>query len=232
MSPRDFFSRREGSLVQRSVLIAAGATVAAVAITRPSQAQMLGTPVLQNAFLNPGFTVAANFGTGSDANAFGGAVAWAPSSGRMQLSGGAALFDPDVGSSDVTWGARVMAPIPKISRPNIGVAAFAGIGGLSANGATTLRVPVGVSVGYRRALRGGRGVSGYVAPFYSWSRVSADGATSAGLFRVSFGVDVAILPALGATVGFETGSTASAGEPGPTGSLFGIGLSYALRRPR
>jgi hypothetical protein len=219
--------------VQRSVLIAAGAIAAAVAVARPSQAQMLGTPVIQNAFLNPGFTVAANFGTGDDANAFGGAVAWAPTSGRAQLSGGAALFDPDAGSSHVTWGARLMAPIPKISRPNIGVAAFAGIGGLSANGATTLRVPVGASVGYRRELRGGRGVSGYVAPFYSWSRVKADGVTSsAGLFRISFGVDVAILPSLGATVGYETGSTAGAGEPGPTGGLFGIGLSYALRRPR
>jgi hypothetical protein len=219
--------------VQRSVLIAAGAIAAAVAVARPSQAQMLGTPVLQNAFLNPGFTVAANFGTGNDANTFGGAVAWAPKSGRGQLSGGAALFDPDVGSSHATWGARVMAPIPKISRPSIGVAAFAGIGGLSADGATTLRVPVGASVGYRRALGGGRGISGYVAPFYSWSRVKADGVTSsAGLFRVSFGVDVAILPALGATVGYETGSKAGADEPGPTGGLFGIGLSYALRRPR
>jgi hypothetical protein len=151
----------------------------------------------------------------------------------MQLSGGAALFDPDVGSSDVTWGARVMAPIPKVSRPSIGVAAFAGIGGLSVNGATTLRVPVGVSVGYRRALGRGRGISGYVAPFYSWSRLKDGGVTSsAGLFRVSFGVDVAILPALGATVGYETGSKAGADEPGPTGGLFGIGLSYALRRPR
>jgi hypothetical protein len=219
--------------VQRLILVAAGAIATAAAAARPSQAQMLGTPVLQNAFLNPGFTIAANFGTGSDANAYGGAVAWAPRAGRVQLSGGAALFDPDVGSSRVTWGVRAMAPIPKISRPAVGVAAFAGIGGLSANGATTLRVPLGVSVGYRRALRRARGISGYVAPFYSWSHLKAAGATnSAGLFRVSFGVDVAILPILGATVGYETGGKASAGEPGPTGGLFGIGLSYALRRPR
>jgi hypothetical protein len=219
--------------VQRSVLIAAGAIATVAAVVQPSQAQMFGAPVLQNAFLNPGLTVAANFGTGNDAKAYGGAVAWAPQAGRVQLSGGAALVDLDVGSSRVTWGARAMAPIPKVSRPAVGVAAFAGIGGLSANGATTLRVPVGVSVGYRRALGRGRGISGYVAPFYSWSRLKAGGATnSAGLFRVSFGVDVAVLPALGATMGYETGSKASAGEPGPTGGLFGVGLSYALRRSR
>jgi hypothetical protein len=195
MSPRDFFGGE--TTVQRFPLaLAAALTIGAALPT--AGAQMLGTPVLQNAFSNPGFTIAANYGTGGDASAYGGAVAWAPRRAVVQLSGGAV-----------------------------------GVGGLSASGATTLRVPAGVSIGYRRALGRDRGVSGYVAPFYSWSRLKADGATdSAGRFRISFGVDVAVLPALGLTVGYETGSEARAGEPGPTGGLFGIGLSYALRRPR
>jgi hypothetical protein len=48
--------------------------------------------------------------------------------------------------------------------------------------------------------------------------------------RASFGVDVAVVPSLGITVGYELGQTADADEPGATGGTFGVGISYAFRR--
>ena len=53
---------------------------------------------------------------------------------------------------------------------------------------------------------------------------------SKGLFRASVGVDVAVVPSLGITVGYEFGQKADDGPPGATGGSFGVGVSYALRR--
>jgi hypothetical protein len=196
-----------------------------------ARAQMVGVPVLQNAFLNPGITAGANFATGDHANTYGVAAAWVPANAVLQVSGGVALFDPDSTSAHLTWGLRLMVPIPWIGTPQLGVAAFAGVGGLSVHQATETRIPVGVSVGYRRALGATHGISAYVSPFYSVSRFKPDsGSVTHGLFRVSVGVDVVVMPGLGVTVGFEGGSRARRGEPGPAGGLFGVGLSYALRR--
>ena len=50
-----------------------------------------------------------------------------------------------------------------------------------------------------------------------------------GVVRASFGVDVTVLPRLGATLGIETGAKAKDGDPGPTGTVLGAGLSYAFR---
>jgi hypothetical protein len=127
-----------------------------------------------------------------------------------------------------------MAPIRKLGSRTRGVAVFAGVGGGSVgHRATETRIPVGASVGYRRALGAKRGISAYIAPFLSISRVKQDtvGVTHV-LFRVSIGVDAAVLPGLGLTLGFEGGANARAGTPGPGGSLLGVGISYALRRPR
>jgi len=92
---------------------------------------------------------------------------------------------------------------------------------------------VAAIAGYRRALgSSGRAISGYVSPFYSWGRVRENGQTSThGLFRVSIGVDAAVLPQVGVTVGYETGAKAGVGEAGATGGIFGLGVSYALHRP-
>ncbi|MDQ3809892.1 MAG: hypothetical protein M3336_06330, partial [Chloroflexota bacterium] len=195
-------------------------------------AQMIGVPVLQNAFSNPGFTVAANVSGGSDATTYGVATAWAPTSGRFQVSAGLGLLDPDAGGGRATWGVRGAFPLPMpFDLSGFGVAVFGGLGGATDDGVTELRLPAGVGIGYRRALGTRRGISGYVTPFYSWTRVSGGGeARSNGLFRVSLAVDVAVLPVLGVTVGYETGPDADDGDPGPTGGLFGVGVSYALRR--
>jgi hypothetical protein len=198
---------------------------------RAARAQMVSVPVLQNAFLNPGVTLGANFASAKQETVYGGAVAWAPARSIVQLSAGLALFNPDTGSSRATWGARAMVPIPKVGTRSIGVAAFAGVGGVSVGGATETWIPVGATVGYRRALGERRAISLYVAPFLNWARLKQDTVSAGtGFFRVSVGLDVVIVPQLGLTVGYEGGGRASTGEPGPAGGLFGVGLSYALRR--
>jgi opacity protein-like surface antigen len=113
----------------------------------------------------------------------------------------------------------------------LGIGAFAGVGGASQNDVSLLHVPAGASVSWRTRLGERRGISFYAAPFYSWTRVSFDDESdSKGLLRASFGVDVAVVPSLGITVGYELGQTADEGEPGATGGTFGVGVSYALRR--
>ena len=52
----------------------------------PATAQMPATPVLQNAWANSGITIAANYGRVTGASAFAGALAWAPTNARFQLS--------------------------------------------------------------------------------------------------------------------------------------------------
>lgn len=195
-------------------------------------AQMVGVPVLQNAFLNPGVTVGANFASSSDATTLGGAIAWVPGNKRIQLSGGIGALNPDSGSTNATWGARAMFPIPKLGTRSIGVAAFVGVGSARPRDATETRIPVGASVGYRGTLGEWRAISAYVAPFLDYSRLKRDsGTVSKSLFRVSVGVDVAIVRQLGLTIGYELGGRAPEGQPGPAGGQFGVGLSYALRKP-
>lgn len=214
-------------------MVKAGLAAALAAVgARPASAQMVGVPVLQNAFLNPGVTLGVNFAAASDAVVYGGALAWVPRSSKVQLSGGFGVLDPDVGSGRATWGARAMLPITAISSRSVGVAAFVGVGSMSAGGATETRIPLGASVGYRATLGERRAISAYVAPFLDVSRIKRDSVSSRrSLFRVSFGVDVAIASQLGLTVGYEWGARAPEDSPGPAGGLFGVGLSYALREP-
>lgn len=224
-----------------------------LAAVRPLEAQMLGVPVLQNGFSNPGITVAANYGTAKGVRGFGIAAAWAPVSGRFQVSGGVGGYDPDedllgvdcvanpsspvcgAASTWFTYGGRVAVPLTRLTgNGSFGVAPFAGLG--AANGKTVafMHVPVGVAAGYRRALGATRAISVYGSSFYGWTRLTSDveGAetVSKGLIRFSGGLDVALTPGFGVTIGYEAGAKPDAGEPGPTGSIFGIGLSYAFRR--
>jgi hypothetical protein len=218
--------------VPRPVAIVGVALTFSLLAASDACAQILGAPVLQNAWTNRGITVGANFGTGNDLRSYGGAVAWSPSTRKYQLAGGVAYLDPRVGSGTATYGVRLMVPVYG-QNAAFGVAPFVGMGGASISGANDWQIPLGVSAGYRRALSKGRSVSAYVAPFYSWARVRENGATDThGLFRVSVGVDAAVLPSLGITAGYETGATAGAGEPGATGGLFGLGVSYALHHAR
>ncbi|HEU4586255.1 MAG TPA: hypothetical protein VFR95_10920 [Gemmatimonadaceae bacterium] len=219
---------------QRLVLVRAGvaAAVLAAAGACSASAQMVGVPVLQNAFVNPGTTLGVNFAAASETRVYAGALAWVPKNERIQLSGGFGVLDPDDGSGKVTWGGRAMFPIASLSSRTRGVAAFLGVGSVTSGGATETRIPLGASVGYRGTLGERRAISGYIAPFLDVSRFKRDsvGETKS-LFRVSLGVDVAIASQVGLTLGYEWGARAPEGSPGPAGGLFGIGLSYALRKP-
>ena len=87
--------------------------VAALVLASPSivGAQLPGAPVLQNAFSNPGVTVAANYADGDGTSLIAAAVAWSPGTGRFQFSGGAGqLKVDDADFSAPAWGARVAVP--------------------------------------------------------------------------------------------------------------------------
>ena len=202
----------------------------------PCGAQMPATPVLQNAWANAGITVAADFGRAGETQAFAGALAWAPAQSRFQLSAGAGLVQPDSGDSFAGYGARLSVPIRDFMSGRLGTAVFGGFGVAAMKGARESNFPVGVAVGYRHALGATRGISVYAAPFLVVARRAAQTSDTAGtptrstLFRASAGIDVTILPQLGLTIGYEGGANAAENEPGNRTGVFGIAVSYALRR--
>jgi hypothetical protein len=208
------------------------AASSSLALSLPAHAQMLGVPVLQNAFTNRGFTLGADFGSSTDVTTYGGAVSWSPMSARYQLSGGVAYLDQKKASGTATYGARLMVPVLNQTSA-FGVAPYVGMGGATFDGITEWQIPLGISAGYRRALgASGRGVSAFVSPFYTWDRVRVNKQTgTTGLFRVSVGVDAAVLPQVGVSLGLEAGQKAGANDSGARGTIFGVGVSYALHKP-
>jgi hypothetical protein len=212
--------------------IAAAAT-AAVLYAAGASAQMPGVPVLQNAFMNPGVTVGAFFGGGSGQTAGGAAAALANPAQWVQVTAGAGYTDAS--STSVSYGGRLAVTlgrfVPFLRRDPFGAAVFAGAGGGSGHGVTLVTAPAGVAFGYRRGIGATRALNVYAAPFFSWNRASAEGTEtkSRALFRFSVGADFALTRRLGATVGWEGGKSATDVEPGPQGSLFAGGVSYAFR---
>ena len=202
------------------------------ALSLPAGAQMLGAPVLQNAFTNRGFTVAVDAGSSDELTSYGAAAAWSPQSAKYQFSAGVAYLDPKNGSGTATYGARLMVPVLHHDSP-FGVAPFVGMGGANFDGVNDWQIPLGITGAYRRVLgTSGRGVSAYVSPFYSWARIRRNQQTEThGLFRVSIGVDAVVLPRVGVTVGYEAGQKATDEDPGARGGIFGVGVSYALQKP-
>jgi hypothetical protein len=208
------------------------AFVAMVIISPVARAQMPGAPVLQNAWAAPGIVVAGNFAGGSGTSVYGGAAAWAPASGRFQLSAGAGAQTSTGGGGRVVYGARVALPVMQLMAGKLGVAAFAGIGGGPEKGSDTTRsnsvIPAGVAVGYRQAIgTAGRGISAYVDPNYQHHKGVAG---SQGYFRLGAGLDAGISPRFGVTFGFETGAGAKTGKVGPQGTSYGVGVSMKLGR--
>lgn len=200
--------------------------------SRGVHAQMPGLPVLQNGFSNAGITIAGNYGQSSDLVGYGAAVAWAPASGRFQLSAGGGLATPERVGSGASYGARVaMAFGSSLKGGRFGLAPFAGMGAAKFDGKRVAQIPAGVGAGFRARLGATRGVAVFASPFYSWTQVSEPGIESrqAGLLRVSLGADVALFPKMGLTLGWETGAVAKDGDPGATGGIVGAGLSYAFR---
>ena len=195
-------------------------------------AQMPATPVLQNAWANAGITLAADYGKAQNASAIAGALAWAPTQSRFQLSAGAGVVRADSGGSQGAYGARLSIPLKSFASGSLGTAIFGGVGVTSKGGVTMSSFPIGVALGYRHALGTTRGISAYVAPFYALSRIKGDSLTEpkGGAIRASVGLDITVAPQIGLTVGYETGADAKEGKPGPRGGVFGVGVSYALHR--
>ena len=214
-------------------VLASLAAIVTLAGPRVIQAQMLGVPVLQNGFSNPGITLAINYGTADSVRGYGVAGAWAPPSGLFQVSGGIGGYDRDEGKAWATYGGRLAVPLTRFTgNGSFGVAPFAGIGAANREGASILHIPVGAAAGYRRALGATRAISAYGSSFYDWTRTTSDADTDAsdqkGLIRFSVGLDVTVIPSLGLTLGYEFGAKADEDEPGPRSPAFGIGLSYAF----
>lgn len=212
----------------RRLLIAA---VTLFAVPAAARSQIPGQPVLQNAFTNPGWAFGVNYGDSDDALGYGVAVAWGNGSAKFGLSAGAGVWDPELGDNVFAWGARAMWSPLRLSAGRFGGAVFGGIGGARQDELDLIEAPIGAAVGFRAAIGRTRGISVYAAPFLRLSRADlggGEGETNA-LFRASLGLDAALLPRVGVTLGYEFGATADAGEPGPGGGIFGLGISYVLR---
>lgn len=210
-----------------------------VVVALPAGGQMPATPVLQNAWTNPGVTVAGNFGRRSDASAYALAAAWAPKGSRFQLSLGGGVLDDTI-SSRGAYGGRLSIPLVGFANGRLGTAAFGGVGFASGpGGLRESAFPIGLALGFRHALGPTRGISLYGAPFALLVRSKRDSTPArpaldakTWLVRGSIGVDVTLASQFGITVGYEDGKRAGDREFGPRSGVFGVALSYALRRQR
>ena len=215
---------------RRSSWVLRVAATAAVVMAASAEAQMPASPVLQNVWATRGFVGAIDIGGGADGTVYAGAVSFSAS--RLQFSGGLG-YETRTGMSDRTvYGIRAAMPFGGATSA-FGLAAFAGVGGgnTSTTGpdsaASRAQIPLGVAVGWRKAVGSSHGVSLYADPEYV---LFSGGSASGGLFRLGLGADVGITTSLGATLGAELGGTRPRGVGGPSGVLYGVGLSYAFGR--
>jgi hypothetical protein len=197
------------------------------------KAQVPGSPVLQNSFLNNGLGVAGNYGGGTGQSFYGAGAGWGFGEGRFQLSGVAGAQS----SNDKTrgaYGARAAANVWSTRGRSFGVGAFAGVGGAPrtrtdnvVTNAATLFVPAGLSVAYQRPIGSKRGISVYASPMYRWARFDDGLVTTNGAFRGAVGVDFSVTHTFGVTVGGEFGQADSFTD---TGSVFGAAVTFVPRR--
>jgi len=213
-----------------------GVVVAALALFHgTATAQLPGTPVLQNAFANPGITAAVNGASLGGASSYALAGAWAPGSARFQLSAGVGLQTRSGSSTRTIYGGRVNIPLLGAAS-DFGASVFGGYGGLSGGSALDSTVsksliPVGITLGYRHQLGTSRGVSLYGSPVYEWIG-RGGGASTVGVFRAALGLDIGVTSSIGATLGLEFGSKQPENTGKPSGTAFGAAISYALGRGR
>jgi hypothetical protein len=215
--------------------------VGTIVAVSAAEAQMPGAPVLQNAWSTPGIVGALNITGGSDGSTYAAAGSWTPGSARFQFSGGLGLQQRAGSGSSVAYGARVAMPFGGASS-SFGFAAFAGIGGggsstkkatttvvadTADSTSSTAKIPVGVGIGWRHAFGGVRGLSLYATPSYVFH---TGGSSSGAVFRTAIAADFGITRQIGATAGVEFGQTRGRAAGGPSGTLYGIGVSYALGR--
>jgi len=193
-------------------------------------AQMPGSPLLQNAFANPGITAAVNVASLGGASSYSAAGAWAPGSARFEFSAGIGAQTHSGSPTRAVYGFRFNIPLLGESS-SFGASLFTGYGGLSGAGmdSSTTRAlfPVGATLGYRVALGGNHGFSIYASPIYE-SVGRGGGAANVSVFRGAVGVDFGITSSIGASAGLEFGGTENAESGKPSGTAFGAALSYVI----
>lgn len=218
--------RRQRRLLCRHQIAAAAALILAAS----AEAQLPSTPILQNAWASSGTVGAIDIGGGTDGTSYAGAVSFGAS--RLQISGGLGYQTRTGMRARTGYGVRA-AMLFGGANSTLGFGAFAGIGGgntsstATDSATSTTQIPLGVAVGWRKAFGETHGLSVYADPAYV---MYSGGSKSGGLFRLGLGADVGITSSLGATVGAELGATRARGIGGPSGVLFGAGLSYAFGR--
>jgi hypothetical protein len=178
--------------------------------------------------------VAGNLAGGSGQSFYGAAAAWGLAGGRFQVSGAAGAQR----TNDATrgaYGGRVAASVWSSRGGALGAGAFAGVGGAprtrSGNivtNAAVLRVPAGVTIGYRRPIGTKRGISAYGSPMYNWVRTEDGNVESGGAFALSGGVDFAVTQSLGVTVGGDWHQKRSGETSG--GTTFGAAVTFVPGR--
>ena len=208
----------------------AGSILSGVLMASAANAQVPGVAVLQNAFTGRGLAIAGNFGSSKGQSFFGGAAAWGLGT-RFMVSGAAGAQRAN-NATRGAYGGRATMGVWSSKGGALGAAAFAGVGGAARTrtGAVVtnpaiMSVPAGVSVGYRRAMGARGSISGYLSPFYNWSRIDSGTVASAGAFRSSVGVDVGFTPSLGASLGAEFGAGS-----GSRNGVLGAAITYVPGR--
>ncbi len=221
----------EGNRAQRWLWALRVAAIAAVLMATSSAAQIPGTPTLQNAFVAPGGVVALDYGGATGSQTYAAALSYVPSSAKLLFAGGYGWRNGSGTRQNGVYGLRLAFPFgaPKGS---FGFAAFAGVGGgpqttIRDTLSNTTEVPIGLSVGWRRFFGGAQGFSIYATPNYVFY---SGGTANGNLMRVGIGSDIGISPALGLSLGAEFGGTRQAALGGPSGVVYGVGVSYVFRR--
>ena len=192
-----------------------------------ADAQILGLPLLQSPFAAPQLAVGLNASFGDSLTVTGVAGGWTPRSRRAQVSGGVARVARDGVDAGYAAGARFYLPLKLLVGESVALGVLAGAGAERVEGTTAITAPLGVTVGYRRALGATRAFAVYATPFYSYTSVRTPRAASS-VFRYAAGADVVLIPRVGLTVGYEGGGEPAPEEPGVRSGVGGVGLSYAF----
>lgn len=197
-------------------------------------AQMPGVPVLQNAFANPGVTAALDVAGLGGATSYVAAFGWAPGTARLQFSGGVGLQTRSNSSTRTLYGGRLNIPVLGATS-SLGISLFGGWGGLTGgtidSTVTKSLVPLGATVGYRKAIGETRGFSIYGSPIYEWAG-RGSGASAVSVFRGAIGLDLGVTKRLGVTLGIEFGGSYPVESGKPSGTAFGGAVSYAFSAGR
>jgi len=200
-----------------------------------ASAQFPGLPVVENGFFHPGRVGGMNLGLAREATAYVAAGSWVPDSRRWKVSAGLGYLQLQEGGG-LAAGARGAYPLrfggAGDSTSSLGLAAFVGGGGFTADGVTQISVPVGVGAGVRGAVTGDRAYAVHAAPFIVFNHASGTDETSGEdvsqsgfVIRLGVGGDFAVTPRVGLSLALEFGQDPDDDDPGSRGTVLGVGVA-------